>query len=298
MTMKSGLFFMLMMGWFLSCQTPSADRLVFEHDGISREYLFYAPVDLAPSAPLLLVFHGFTSSAETIRDYTDYNHLADQYGFAVAYPQGTLDAEGNTFWEVGYDFHADSSVEDIDFVNQLVPFLQEKHGLSRTNTFAVGMSNGGELCYLLACYLPEMFGAIATVAATMMNTHFDRCHPAETIPLLSIFGTADQTTNYQGDEDNQDGWGAYKSIPDVMEHWATQINYDTLVTDSLPDLVQKDGSRVMLEIYRNSTLDQEFRYYKVMGGGHDWPGAWGNEDINTTEITWAFFERYLEADND
>lgn len=268
-------------------------RFSFMHDEIEREYLFYAPPNLPQDASLVMVFHGFTSKAETIQDYTGYNELADQYGFAVAYPQGTLDREGRTFWNVGYDFHADSSVDDIDFVAQLMHFLQEKHGLSRTNTFAVGMSNGGELCYLLACYHPEMFRAIATVAATMMNTHYDRCSPVEAVPLLSIFGTADQTTNYEGDEANQDDWGAYKSIPDVIAHWAAAINYDTLMIDSIPDLVKTDSSRVVLETYRNKASAQEFLYYKVVGGDHDWPGAWGNEDMNASEEIWRFFERYL-----
>lgn len=289
------LFFCLSILAVLSaCSIEQPARLTFVHDGLEREYLYYAPKDLPDEAPLLLVFHGFTSSAENIMDYTGYNQLAEQYGFAVAYPQGTVDAQGNTFWNVGYDFHADSKVNDLDFVAQLVPFLQEQYGLSRTNTFAVGMSNGGEMCYLLACYQSGTFRAIATVAATMMNRHFDACQPPETVPLLSIFGTSDQTTNYQGDETNQDGWGAYKSIPDVISFWAAQVQPDTVVLDTLPNLSQQDSSFVIRETYRNAHSTKEFLSYKVVGGGHDWPGAWGNEDINTSDLVWSFFAQYLD----
>jgi polyhydroxybutyrate depolymerase len=35
-------------------------------------------------------------------------------------------------------------------------------------------------------------------------------------------------------------------------------------------------------------------FYKVVNGGHDWPGAWGNKDINTSEEIWHFFEKYLK----
>jgi polyhydroxybutyrate depolymerase len=149
------------------------------------------------------------------------------------------------------------------------------------------------MCYLLACYQPATFRAIATVAATMMNRHFDACQPSETVPLLSIFGTSDQTTNYQGDETNQDGWGAYKSIPAVLDLWSGQIQYDTLITDTLPDLSKQDSSFVIRETYRNTSFSREFLYYKVVGGGHDWPGAWGNEDVKASAEIWQFFERYM-----
>ena len=30
--------------------------------------------------------------------------------------------------------------------------------------------------------------------------------------------------------------------------------------------------------------------YTVNGGGHDWPGAWGNMDISASRQAWLFFE--------
>ena len=34
-------------------------------------------------------------------------------------------------------------------------------------------------------------------------------------------------------------------------------------------------------------------FYKVEGGGHDWPGAWGNQDINASEEIWKFFKKHI-----
>ena len=79
----------------------------FKHNGITRDYLLYTPENLSANAPLLVVLHGFTSSAKTIMEYTGFNTLADRYKFAVVYPQGTTDDNSNTFWNVGYEFHAD-----------------------------------------------------------------------------------------------------------------------------------------------------------------------------------------------
>mgnify|MGYP003318786819 CR=1 FL=1 len=33
--------------------------------------------------------------------------------------------------------------------------------------------------------------------------------------------------------------------------------------------------------------------YTVYGGGHTWPGAWGNMDISASEEIWSFFKKYL-----
>lgn len=292
---KAFLLGLLLITLTTGCRTdlsPSG-RQIFLHEGKEREYLFYRPDSLPAGAPLLMVLHGFTSSAEIIRDYSGFNQLADEHHFAVVYPQGLKDNQGNTFWKVGYEFHDSLAIDDLGFLSRLLEYLQQEFTLSKSNAFALGMSNGGEMAYLLACYRPTIFRAIATVAATMMNVHFEQCQPGKQVPLLSIFGTADQTTNYYGDEENRDGWGAYKSIPEVIDFWASQINYDTLIRDSLKDIDTRDNSFVIRESYQNTGTAQEFLFYKVIGGDHDWPGAWGNKDIHASKLIWSYFAKSM-----
>ena len=268
----------------------------FEHEGIAREYLLYTPADLKENAPLLVILHGFTSSSEKIMEYSGFNKLADDNNFAVVYPQGTTDKQSNTFWNVGYEFHADSKINDLDFIAKLVGFLQEKYSLSKINTFATGMSNGGEMCYLLACNHANILNAVAPVAGTMMSNRFDNCNPSNPLPIFSIFGTNDKTTNYNGDEQNLDGWGAYKSIPSIIDFWVNNMNYDTYEIDTLKNVVARDSSFVISKKYLKQNSKTEFIYYEIVGGGHDWPGAWGNEDINVSEEIWNFFSRHLKKD--
>ena len=71
---------------------------------------------------------------------------------------------GQNFWNVGYDFHEGYSVNDIDFLINLAQHLQVTYNLSAENTFMTGMSNGAELCYLIACEAPGFFKAFAPVA--------------------------------------------------------------------------------------------------------------------------------------
>ncbi|MFT4735501.1 MAG: polyhydroxybutyrate depolymerase [Algoriphagus sp.] len=280
------------------CCTSDANglsRKEFDHNGIKREYIYYAPDNLSENAPLVVVLHGFTSSSDNIMEYSKFNELADENNFAIVYPQGTRDQKSNTFWNVGYDFHADVITNDLDFIAKLVTFLQSKYSLSQENTFATGMSNGAEMCYLLACNYPNIFNSVAPVAGTMMNNRFNHCNPSHPIPIFSIFGTDDKTTHYFGDEANADGWGAYKSVPSIIEFWTSNMNYSSIRVDTLPDISKKDSSYVLSKKYVAENSTTEFLYFEVVGGGHDWPGAWGNQDINASKEIWNFFKTHLIA---
>ena len=48
------------------------------------------------------------------------------------------------------------------------------------------------------------------------------------------------------------------------------------------------------EKHINGINNNEVWYYEVVGGGHDWPGAWGNMDINAGEEAWLFFQKYID----
>jgi hypothetical protein len=41
--------------------------------------------------------------------------------------------------------------------------------------------------------------------------------------------------------------------------------------------------------YSGAPGGQEFHHYRVNGGGHDWFGAWGSPDVNSTQVMWDFF---------
>ena len=126
-----------------------------------REYIFYKPEGLKNNSPLVLVLHGYTSSAETIQWYSQMNEIADEHAFAVCYPQGTDDNNGIPHWNANLKI---SDVNDIKFLSELAQTLQEIHSLDPARTFVCGMSNGGFMSYTLACEAPEIFKAIAALA--------------------------------------------------------------------------------------------------------------------------------------
>ncbi len=266
----------------------------FEHDGGTRQYIYYEPENLNQQMPLVFVMHGYTGDANSIRNYSDMNDFADQYGFAVCYPRGTVDSGGNRFWNVGYAFHPNETVDDVGYLTQLAQYLQQSNGLNPDYTFATGMSNGGEMCYMLACQGYDTFKAVAPVAGMILQDILDGCDAAPGIPVFEIHGSQDGVTPLAGDPDNNDGWGSYPSIADTIDYFVEKNGCTTLVEGSVPNTDTSDGSFIVSEKYTGGVNQNEVWYYKVVGGGHDWPGSEGNMDIEAGEQAWLFFQNYID----
>ena len=279
---------------FYSYNKAQAQYIEFEHDGIDRQYIYYEPVDLNEQMPLVIVMHGFGGDANDIRNYSEMNQFANQYGFAVCYPRGTTDSEGYRFWNVGYAFHQNETVDDVGFLSELAGYLQLTHGLNPDYTFATGMSNGGDMCYMLACQAYDTFKAVAPVAGMILQDILDECDNSPPIPLFEIHGSQDSVTPISGDPNNNDGWGAYPSIPFTIDYFSEKNECTLMVTETLPNTDTSDGSYVLSEKHLNGINNNEVWFYKVVGGGHDWPGAWGNMDINAGEEAWLFFQNHID----
>jgi polyhydroxybutyrate depolymerase len=272
-----------------------AQYTFFDHDGITRQYIYYEPTELNEQLPLVFVMHGFTGDANDIKNYSKMNDFADQYGFAVCYPRGTVDSGGNRFWNVGYAFHQNETVNDVGFLTELAVYLQDTHALNPDYTFATGMSNGGEMCYMLACQAYDTFKAVAPVAGMILQVILDECDESPAIPIFEIHGSQDNVTPLSGDPNNNDGWGAYPSIQSTINYFAEKNECTTVVNGLVPNIDTSDNSFIESEKHLNGINENEVWYYKVVGGGHDWPGAWGNMDIEAGEEAWLFFQNYIDA---
>ena len=269
------------------------ETFVYEDNSgtVERQYIYYHPESAPAECPLVFVFHGYTGSAADIMEYSDFNAIADNFGFAVCYPQGSLDSYGNAFFNVGYEFQFNENVDDLAFTLALKNHLQATHSLNESEVYATGMSNGGDFCYLLACQASDVFQAVAPVSGMIMQDIMDACNPSSSTNILEIHGTNDDVTYYDGDPTNQDGWGAYPSIPETMSFFADLYQLTDEGTVELPDLDSTDGSEVEVSAWSNEAQCPRVELFKVVGGGHDWPGAWGNMDVNASLVAWDFFDR-------
>ena len=294
---------------FLFLSLIFSEERTFSHKGLERTYLLYLPENLGIEAPLVVVMHGYTSSAKNIMSYSKMNEVADREGFAVVYPQGTIDSQGNAFFNVGYEFNQASQVDDVSFIRELVLYLREEYQLSEKNTFATGMSNGGDMSYLLACTSSDLFSAVAPVAGSMLKDTLDNCNPKKPIPVFETHGTSDRITLFEGDIENEGGWGSYYGLPETIQFWVDKNNLDKSEYIQITSKREGYQNDIIFERYWSEDNLNEVWLYKIVDGGHVWPGfrirwwqnplAWyymgsGNDDINASEEVWAFFEKYLQ----
>jgi polyhydroxybutyrate depolymerase len=261
------------------------------YDGINRKYIIYKPKSYSENSPLVFILHGFGSNNKTILNYSQMNSIADQNGFMVCYPQGTVLPTGQTHWNANLQM---STVKDIDFLSFLALKIQEEYKTSLDNVFTAGMSNGGFMSYTLGCEKSDVFKAVASITGTMSGSDWNNCSPAYKIPILQMSGTSDTTVPWDGTMNTAYGWGGAPHILEVMEFWS---DLNACVQDEVinfPDIDTSDYSTVSLTKKKGGSYNNEVWFYRVDGGGHDWPGAFGNKDINASDEIWKFFKQHLK----
>ena len=279
-----------------------------QHGGLTRSYLLHIPADVNPRSSLVIVMHGYMGSANRIMDYSGFNDIADREDFIVVYPEGTIDQHGYRFFNVGYDDHATSTVDDLGFISSLTSDLQKQLGVTPQRTFIVGMSNGGDMAYFIACNHSELYGAMASVTGVLMKHIHDECIPAKPLPVLQIHGTDDAISYFGGDMENKAGYGAYLGAPETVQFWAEANGLTKKEITFVDDRDQEDDTAVRFERFFSPNSRNEVWFYSVQGGGHRWPMEnltkqqelqalefYGltNRDISASHEVWGFFEQYL-----
>lgn len=259
----------------------------------NREYIVYLPKDLSANSPLIFVCHGYSGSAESIMNETQMNLLADTNGFAICYPQGLTDKNNKTFWEVGYSFTQDRKVDDVAFLTKLVTHLQEKYNLSKENTFATGMSNGGDMSIMLACNAPTVFKAVAPVCGSLMKKVYNSCGNSIPIPICMINSTSDKITWWEGDMADRQGYGAYLPVLATHNFFVKKNHCTQFSIDTLPNINFKDSSFVVCEKHTNGMGGNQVWLYSIVNGNHNWAGHSGNMDISASKEVWAFFKQFI-----
>lgn len=260
------------------------------HNGVNRTYILYLPAnyDGQEAVPLLFNFHGYTSNANAQMIYGDFRPIADTAGFIIVHPQGTLDDEGKTHFNVGW---GGSSTDDVGFTDLLLDSLIANYNVDESRVYSTGMSNGGYMSYYLACQLSDRIAAVASVTGSMTPLQYNGCSPTHPTPILQIHGTQDNVVPINGAN-----WT--RAIDDVIQYW---VNYNNCDTDpeinAIPNTNATDQSTVDHMVYKNGDNGVQTEYFKVNGGGHTWagsaiPNSGTNYDINASQEVWKFFSRY------
>ena len=288
--MKSCSTILLSLLLSLCCQMTHAGQYVEDSlkiDGHMRHWVMYLPDGLQQGAPLVVVLHGY--GAGIWRENIMIGP-ADRHGFAVCIPQGLKDPQGEPGWNVGYPFQQGWKVDDVKALCEIARHVEKRHQLSRRNAFLTGMSNGGEMCYLMAYSNQYTYRAVAPIAGLTMRWMYEQMEASRPIPLMEIHGTEDRVSEWTGDLDNTGGWGAYLPVPVAIGYWVAKNRCTHEEIEHVESLQGPQGHPVIKHRFSGSSTHCDVWLYEVVGGVH----SWHTDEIDTGEEIWNFFSRYLK----
>ena len=264
-------------------------------DGQSRSYIVYIPASYNGSTqyPLLFNFHGGGGTAAGFIYTNDMRPLADTAAFIAVYPQAAVDPlDGSNSW-----LHkAPTAHNDVNFIEAIIDTLSNNYNIDNDRVYACGYSEGGIFSYELGCRLNNRIAAFSAVSGSMLVDAFrvsyynlGNCSPIHPTAVLLIPGTADSNphSTYTGFQPY------YMSVNQITTYWANHNNTDlNPIITQVPNNNTADGSTVEKRIWENGDNCVAIKELKVINGDHDWPGVFGNMDIDATEEIWNFVSHY------
>jgi polyhydroxybutyrate depolymerase len=257
--------------------------------GHERSFTLRTPAHA--EAPLVIVLHGHSPDANgaTMRAWTSFDAHADEWGVAVAYPDGYhggwADGRGVTAADA-------DGIDDVAFLSALIDWSAERHGTRADHTIIAGISNGAIMAHRLALQASERvaaFGAVAgALPAALREVRPDHAvsalrevRPEHAVSALLINGTADPLVSLAGGYSRHRGpdgelRGQILSQHDTTEYWRA-VNGCSGTTETVEETPPSPDRPGWLGLTRRTvtggTGGTKVTELTVHGGGHAWPGT-------------------------
>jgi len=257
--------------------------------GATRRYILYVPesYNRAKSTPLVISIHPAATWPAFEKNISEWNELANQYGFIVVYPAG----RGVLFGGLGPGPNVwPGEPEDVKFVSDLIDKLQLEYNIDADRIYANGMSNGGDMAVVLSCQLSDRIAAVSSVAGAYPQSE-EVCVNSKPVPIVIFHGTADKLAPYNG------GNSPIAPFPFAnVQQWTARLGQrNSCVGNPTESRIAPSVRRIA---YTNCAENADVVLYTMEGGGHTWPGGkhiaewvFGRtiDEINATTVTWDFF---------
>ncbi len=271
-------------------------------DGISRNYLVFAPKRFDKPLPMVLALHGSGSNARQMERYTRFSDLAAKEGFLVVYPEAV---DGN--WNDGRGIEGvraqQENIDDVKFVRLIVDRISKDLTIDRSRIHSTGISNGAFMSHRLATEASDLITAIAPVVGGMAPSMAKQFHPTYPVSILIIQGDADPLVPVRG---GMVGFprgrkrGQVVSTEETISLYLRRNGNQGDPTVTTLDRDEKDGTSVEIRRYPDGPGGVRTQVYIVRNGGHTWAGrplylpemliGKASQEFSATEVIWEFFK--------
>jgi len=153
------------MGWWTpKPKTELSEVTAFGSNPGNLKMYMYTPANVADNAPLVVVLHGCTQNAHEYAERTQWNKLAERFGFSVIYPEQQL--VNNVFSCFNWFFPADASRDQGESlsIKQMIDRVKTDHSIDAKRAYVTGLSAGGYMAAVMLAVYPEVFAGGAVMA--------------------------------------------------------------------------------------------------------------------------------------
>ena len=271
-------------------------RKSLQVDSLNREYLLYVPEKYRETEglPLLLVLHGRLETGDTVMRGTAFNQIADQKGFAVAYPYGIKKSWADGRGAVPAD---KKGVDDVRFISTLIDSLIAQYNIDSGKVFVCGYSNGAIMANRLSVEITEQLAGMASVEGDASWADLKHFPLPKHLPVMFINGTADRLVKYEGGTGGLLGNYSFPSVEQVIAVWKKFNGCSD--TAEIHKYFEKNDGTVSID-FRYECSDAPVEQILNINAGHIWPGykvkypekllGKATSQINASEEIWRFFE--------
>jgi feruloyl esterase len=262
--------------------------------------------------PILIVLHGCSQSAEGIARQTQWNVLADKYGFYVIYPQQNLINNPSLCFNWFSSEDVQKNQGESLSIKEMLNHMIDNYPIDEDRVFVYGVSAGAAMSVVLMSNFPEIIDGGAVLAG---GPYMPELTDLQRMELM--FSPKENTAEKLGNPIKKLNSGFNGNYPRVViiqgkndlvvnpknadlliKQWSFLHNVETTLTDTIPLFNQsRDVTKFS---YKNREEETKIIYYEINRMGHSIPidpGTLPNQGGEKTMYTFDkdFFSTYFIA---
>ncbi|MEM9651949.1 MAG: PHB depolymerase family esterase [Actinomycetota bacterium] len=266
---------------------PHGDECLAEPQGENlRCWDLHVPDQVRDRPALVVDIHGFLNRPSTQRGFSDFQALADEEGFLVAWPYGIRwswngggdpwpsDTELDERPGIGCCGHAlNQGINDVAFIRSLIESIVASYDVDPSRIYISGFSTGCMLAQRMAAEASDVITGVACMSGFRL---VEASSDYEPVPVAVFNGTDDTIAPYE-----RDYW------PGAVANFDTWRDINGCVDE--PAEVWRDGDHVMWQA-DDCTAGSRIALITLDGVGHVTYRGHGGLDVDTTRMAWQFLE--------